>query len=110
MNYNLIPTTVFTPDEYAFTGLTQEEAERDEKRELSCSCHVIISYVPCHGIMLCMQPSQHEANHITSYSCHIIDGGIGAENVEVFWSRYGSLEISPQHPVSAEEAVSPGDM
>ncbi len=27
------------------------------------------------------------------------DGGIGAENVEVFWSRYGSLEISPQHPV-----------
>ena len=35
MTYHLIPTTVFTPDEYAFTGLTQEEAERDEKGNMT---------------------------------------------------------------------------
>ncbi|CAF0945058.1 unnamed protein product [Adineta steineri] len=26
------------------------------------------------------------------------DGGIGKENVRVYWSRYGNLEISPIHP------------
>jgi hypothetical protein len=25
-------------------------------------------------------------------------GGIGSENVEVYWSRFGNLEISPLHP------------
>lgn len=26
------------------------------------------------------------------------DGGIGAENVRVYWSRFGNIEISPIHP------------
>jgi len=28
----------------------------------------------------------------------VAQGGIGAENVEVYWSRFGNLEISPLHP------------
>ena len=31
MNYSAIPTTVFTPAEYGFVGLTEEQAESDEK-------------------------------------------------------------------------------
>ncbi|CAF5134667.1 unnamed protein product [Rotaria magnacalcarata] len=26
------------------------------------------------------------------------DGGIGAENVRIYWSRFGNIEISPIHP------------
>lgn len=28
----------------------------------------------------------------------VLQGGIGQENVEVYWSRFGNLEISPLHP------------
>ena len=28
----------------------------------------------------------------------ILDGGIGAENVRIYWSRFGNIEISPIHP------------
>ena len=60
MQYQYVPTTVFTsPSEYAFVGLSEEQAER--------------------------LPEQ---------------GGIGKDNVRVFWSRFGNLEISPLHPVS----------
>ena len=58
MNYNFVPTVIFTPQEYGVIGLSQELAEADEK-----------------------------------------DGGIGYDNVEVFYSRFGNLEISPTHPV-----------
>lgn len=27
-----------------------------------------------------------------------LDGGIGAENVRIYWSRFGNIEISPLHP------------
>jgi hypothetical protein len=27
-----------------------------------------------------------------------LDGGIGAENIRIYWSRFGNLEISPIHP------------
>lgn len=57
MRYNMIPTTVFTPDEYGFVGMSQEEAARP-----------------------------------------LSEGGIGAENIEVWSSRFGNLEISPTHP------------
>lgn len=36
--------------------------------------------------------SEEQANH------SIEEGGIGKENVEVFWSRFGSIEVSPLHP------------
>jgi len=26
------------------------------------------------------------------------DGGIGAENIRIYWSRFGNIEISPIHP------------
>ena len=59
MQYQYVPTTVFTlPSEYAFVGLSEEQAER---------------------------PAEH--------------GGIGKDNVRVFWSRFGNIEISPLHPV-----------
>jgi thioredoxin reductase (NADPH) len=48
-----IPTTVFTPNEYAFIGLSEEQAIQK----------------------------------------------FGEQNIEVFSSRFGSLEISPTHPV-----------
>lgn len=57
MPYHHIATTVFTPDEYGFVGLSEDEAVRS--------------------------PEQ---------------GGIGADNVEVFVSRFGTLEVSPSHP------------
>lgn len=57
MRYHVVPTTVFTPDEYGFVGLSQEEAARP-----------------------------------------VAAGGVGAENVEVWVSRFGNLEISPTHP------------
>ena len=28
----------------------------------------------------------------------MIDGGIGLENVTIYWSRFGNIEISPLHP------------
>ncbi len=28
----------------------------------------------------------------------VVDGGIGKENVRVYWSRFGNIEISPIHP------------
>lgn len=28
----------------------------------------------------------------------ILDGGIGAENIRIYWSRFGNIEISPLHP------------
>jgi len=33
----------------------------------------------------------------------VAQGGIGAENVEVYWSRFGALEISPLHPHMPEQ-------
>ena len=60
MQYQYIPTTVFTsPSEYAFVGLSEEQAERPVEQ-----------------------------------------GGIGKENVQVFYSRFGNIEISPLHPVT----------
>ena len=60
MQYQYVPTSVFTsPSEYAFVGLSEEQAERSADQ-----------------------------------------GGIGKDNVRVFWSRFGNIEISPLHPVS----------
>ena len=62
MQYQYVPTTVFTlPSEYAFVGLSEEQAERPPE-----------------------------------------EGGIGKDNVRVFWSRFGNIEISPLHPVSPQ--------
>lgn len=63
MDYRNVATTVFTsPSEYAFVGMSEEEARRPVEL-----------------------------------------GGIGSDNVEVYWSRFGSLEISPLHPVLPEQ-------
>ncbi len=58
MDYEGVATTVFSsPSEYAFVGLSEEQARLSKEQ-----------------------------------------GGIGGENVEVYWSRFGNLEISPLHP------------
>lgn len=66
MDYSMIATTVFSsPSEYAFVGLSEEQAR--------------------------LSPEQ---------------GGIGSANVEVYWSRFGPLEISPLHPHMPEQRSS----
>ena len=58
MQYQYIATSVFTsPSEYAFVGLSEEQAERPVEQ-----------------------------------------GGIGQQNVRVFYSRFGNIEVSPLHP------------
>lgn len=32
------------------------------------------------------------------YFLVLLDGGIGAENIRIYWSRFGNIEISPIHP------------
>jgi len=58
MDYEGIATAIFaSPSEYAFVGLSEEQARLSKEQ-----------------------------------------GGIGSENVEVYWSRFGNIEISPLHP------------
>jgi len=60
MNYNLVPTTVFTTPEYGFVGLTQEQA----------------------------------------------DAKYGESNIEVWWSRYSTIEDTPTHPTPIKQLSS----
>lgn len=74
MNYRCIPSSVFTsPSEYGFVGLHEEQAMRSREGEQQIC-------------ILCL------------VNALFLDGGIGAENVRVYWSRFGNIEISPIHP------------
>ena len=79
MIYRNIPSAVFTsPSEYGFVGLHEEQAMRSRK-----------------GLLILLK-GKRKATTLIFFS--LIDGGIGAENVRVYWSRFGNIEISPIHP------------
>lgn len=74
MDYSSIPTTVFTPNEYAFIGLTEDEARAQARKD----------------------SDRDNANGGDSNNKE------DSDHIEVYWSRFGNLEISPTHVAATD--------